>query len=172
MTGIRDEAFYDALPKLRYGATALIRNQLDELLLVRDRGAVGWSLPGGHAAGVETPVECCERKIEEELGLELHVGCLLVVHLMPALPPKPPGFQFAFDCGRISNAQAEERIRLPYKLEGWVFATQQESLQLLSPLLGRRVTKAYEIWRAHDEGRAAPVGELWERHWVPRSPGI
>jgi 8-oxo-dGTP diphosphatase len=163
VTGVRDEAFYDALPKIRYGATALIRNQRGELLLVRDRGAVKFSLPGGHAAADESPVECCQRKIEQELGLSIPVGPLHVVHLMRAYPPKPPGFQFAFDCGTVTDDVAEASIRLPDELEGWCFATLQESLQHLSPMLGRRVVKAFEVWRAQDGGRPATVGEIWDR---------
>lgn len=53
----------------------------DKLLVVKNsRGSEYYALPGGHLDPGESPVECIERELEEELGIRGKVGRLLYVY--------------------------------------------------------------------------------------------
>lgn len=55
----------------------------DAVLLVRDRGASFWYLPGGHLEPGETLPECAAREVYEETGLRVRIGRLAYVAEWP-----------------------------------------------------------------------------------------
>jgi 8-oxo-dGTP diphosphatase len=55
----------------RRAAGALILNDRNELLMVRDRLRREWSYPGGYVGRSEAPLEACAREVHEETGLDL-----------------------------------------------------------------------------------------------------
>ncbi|HEY7063477.1 MAG TPA: NUDIX hydrolase [Chloroflexota bacterium] len=62
-------------PRYVLGALGLIWDELDRLLLVRQRYRTpGWVLPGGGVRAGETLEACLIREIAEELGWQVEVG--------------------------------------------------------------------------------------------------
>ena len=55
--------------KKRNRATALVVNDEGKLLLVKEKGAVVWSLPGGGMKKREEPLAAARRELDEETGL-------------------------------------------------------------------------------------------------------
>jgi len=100
-----DEATWYASLATMYGtAAALITSPTDEVLLVKPNYRELWSLPGGVLEDAEPPEEGCAREVLEEIGLDLAMGPLLVLHwIAPAgLRPKPL-VAFIFDGGVLSD---------------------------------------------------------------------
>jgi 8-oxo-dGTP diphosphatase len=61
---------------------AVIRNDKNQILIDRRRpyGAMGglWEFPGGKVEPNETVIDCIQREIEEELGINIEVGESLI----------------------------------------------------------------------------------------------
>ncbi len=52
----------------RVSAKALIFNEEDKLLLLKETGGKGWELPGGGIEYGEDPISTIHRELEEETG--------------------------------------------------------------------------------------------------------
>ena len=85
----------------RVAAGALFCDDTGRVLLVKPTYKEGWDLPSGYVEPGETPSEGCEREINEELGLVLRVGPLLVVDWAPS-PNEGDKVLFIFE-GRLSR---------------------------------------------------------------------
>lgn len=72
-------AFIASLPTRRLAAAALIRNQHGELLAVKPNYKDGWTLPGGTVEAGEDPKTGCFREVEEEVGLQLEHGRVVLI---------------------------------------------------------------------------------------------
>ncbi len=72
-------AFIAGLPRRRLASAALIRDPAQRFLAVQPNYRDGWTLPGGTVEAGEAPVEACFREVEEETGLELSPGRLLLI---------------------------------------------------------------------------------------------
>lgn len=57
-------------PKHRLTAGALIRNQKNDVLLIKNPTR-GWELPGGHVEEGESIMEALKREIKEETGIDI-----------------------------------------------------------------------------------------------------
>ena len=55
-----------------FGVTALMPDESGRVLLVRQRYAPGWHLPGGGVERGEPPAEAIVRELKEEVGLQSH----------------------------------------------------------------------------------------------------
>lgn len=141
--------FTAALPRKRMAAAALLTDGRGRVLLVEPAYKDDWEVPGGAVEADESPRAAVVREVEEELGLRLRVGRLLVVDWVPPREGRTEGLMTVFDGGVLRPARAG-RIRLPAdELRGWAWCTEPEAAERLSPLLARRVTAAL---RARDEG--------------------
>ena len=69
--------------KKRNRATALVLNE-GRLLLVRERGAKRWSLPGGGMKKGEDPVAAAIRELDEETGLVALSATYLFLYESPS----------------------------------------------------------------------------------------
>ncbi len=67
----------------RNRATALVFND-GRLLLVRERGARHWSLPGGGMKRGEDPVAAAVRELDEETRLTVRAAAYLFLHETPS----------------------------------------------------------------------------------------
>ena len=70
---------------------AVVFNEKDEVLLVREKADGCWSLPGGWSDVGFSPKEVAEKEVKEETGLDVRVARLLAVmdmskHPHPAIP--------------------------------------------------------------------------------------
>ncbi|WP_432012693.1 NUDIX domain-containing protein [Streptomyces cucumeris] len=133
------------------GAAAIITDEVGRVLLVHptyrdDR----WLLPGGVVEAGEHPHGTCRREITEELGLDLPLAAVLVVH---SLSPRHPDLQadttcpgeirYVFDAGTLTPAQVEA-IRLPREeLSEYAFLETRDAVQRLHPVDGQIMLAAY-----------------------------
>jgi ADP-ribose pyrophosphatase YjhB (NUDIX family) len=70
-----------AVGKYIVGAVALVQDENDRLLLLRQPPGVGWGLPAGLLQRGETPAQGCLRELQEESGI-----AATEENLAPAVP--------------------------------------------------------------------------------------
>ncbi|MFC5185679.1 NUDIX domain-containing protein [Actinomadura harenae] len=136
------EQYYDSLPKHIAGAGAILHDPDGRILLVRPAYRDDtWEIPGGAMEHGEYPWETARREVQEELGLELAPGELLVVDWVPPQPDGRPALvNYLFDGGLITGAEAERRVRLAGdELFEWRLAAMDEWDGLLAEHMVRRV---------------------------------
>lgn len=134
---------YKSLPKKRMGAGALFRNAKGEILILRTTYKEFCEIPGGVVEDDESPRECCEREIKEEIGLDRKVSKLLCMDYQHAADGKTESIMFIFDGGVLSDEEIAS-IQLDSKeISEAIFAPISEARNLL-PLktLGRRAEHA------------------------------
>lgn len=73
------KAFIASLPTRRLAAGAVIRDAQGRMLCVKPNYKDGWTIPGGTVEAGEAPRPGCFREVQEEVGLNLPEGRLLVV---------------------------------------------------------------------------------------------
>jgi 8-oxo-dGTP diphosphatase len=143
--------FTASLPRKRIAAAALLRDERERVLLVEPAYKDGWEIPGGVVEADESPYAAVVREIDEELGLTLRPGRLLVTDWVPPRPDRTEGLMLVFD-GGVLTAEQTALIRLPAaELRGWAWCTADEAVALLPALLARRIAAAV---RARTEGTA------------------
>ena len=143
--------FIATLPTRRLAAGAVIRNEHGELLLVQPNYKDGWILPGGTVEAGEAPKPGCFREVEEELGLRLAPGRLLLVFHGLARGVWGDSTYYMYDAGVIAKntpvtLQTEELITYE-----WVAPEQLQ--EYVNPGFAERL---------HDCLRALRTGEVVE----------
>ncbi|MFC4068597.1 NUDIX domain-containing protein [Actinoplanes subglobosus] len=148
------------LPRKRIGAGVLLSDGRGRALICEPTYKDYWEIPGGVVEADESPHAAAAREIQEELGLSLQPGRLLVTDWVPPRPDRTEGLMLIFDGGELTPAQAAT-IRLPPdELRGWAWCTGPEAATRLSALLARRLTAAV---RARADGS---VAYLEDGHFV------
>lgn len=136
------EDFTATLPRKRMGAGALLTDDRGRLLLVEPTYKPYFEIPGGAVEADESPHTAVVRELEEELGLSVQPGPMLVVDWVPPRPDRSEGLMMVFDGGILTPAETE-RIRLPAdELRSWAWCSERQAGELLSELLARRVSAA------------------------------
>ena len=103
-TAADEVAWYATLPTMFGAAAALFTNPAGRVLLVKPNYRDHWSLPGGILEHGEPPHEGCRREVEEELGLQITPGPLLIVDWAPPDGVRPrPIVHFVFDGGELDD---------------------------------------------------------------------
>ncbi|HLU95257.1 MAG TPA: NUDIX hydrolase [Thermobifida alba] len=105
--------FFESLPRTRGAASALLRDDVGRVLLVKPTYRPGWGLPGGVIEMGESPLGACLRECAEELGFTPRLSGLVCVDWLPAQasPDRRPATVFVF-AGRLAPGQFEA-VRLP-----------------------------------------------------------
>jgi 8-oxo-dGTP pyrophosphatase MutT (NUDIX family) len=138
--------FTATLPRKRMGAGVLLSDSQGRVLLVEPTYKPDWEIPGGTVEAGESPYAAAVRELQEELGLTVSPGPLLVVDWVPPRPGRTEGLMMVF-AGGILTPEQTARIRLPAEeLRSWVWCTEQEAGERLSALLARRVAAALQAW--------------------------
>jgi 8-oxo-dGTP diphosphatase len=146
-----DRAFYDALPKKRMGAGCLFFNKHQELLLVKPTYKAGWEIPGGVVESNESPKQCCQREVAEEIGLKREIGPLLVIDYNYQNGSKTESLMFIFDGGVLQDEEIAA-IQLPAaELSEFAFFSQDALPEAMTKSLKSRVLAA---WQQRCENRA------------------
>ena len=141
--------FTATLPRKRMGAGVLLSDGDGRVLLVEPTYKDHWEIPGGAVEADESPYTAVVRELEEELGLPVQPGGLLVIDWVPPRPGRTEGLMMVFVGGVLTSDQTA-RIRLPAEeLRSWAWCTEQEATERLSGLLARRIVAAV---RARAEG--------------------
>jgi 8-oxo-dGTP pyrophosphatase MutT (NUDIX family) len=140
----RQQNFTETLPRKRMAAAVLFTDGADRVLLVEPTYKEHWELPGGCVEANESPYAAAVREVDEELGLAVTPGRLIVVDWVPPRPDHTEGVMVVFDGGSLLAERAAE-IRLPSgELSGWAWCTPSDCAERLSPLLARRVRWALD----------------------------
>jgi 8-oxo-dGTP pyrophosphatase MutT (NUDIX family) len=71
------EDFVPFVPTHSLGAGGLVQNSQGEILVIRERGATTYKLPGGHIELGETIEDAVIREVLEETGIETTFGAVL-----------------------------------------------------------------------------------------------
>nr|WP_041833620.1 NUDIX hydrolase [Actinoplanes sp. N902-109] len=123
-------------------AGALLTDEQGRVLLVEPTYKPSFEIPGGTVEAGESPRAAVVRELEEELGLPVRPGRLLVVDWVPPRPGRTEGLMMLFDGGLLTPAQTG-RIRLPpEELRSWAWCTEQQAAERLTELLARRIGAA------------------------------
>ncbi|RJS46560.1 NUDIX domain-containing protein [Nocardioides cavernaquae] len=136
----------DGLPlsaRPRVASGALFVNDVGHVLLVKPTYKDGWDIPGGYVEPGETPIEACEREIREELGLEVHVGNLLVSDWAPS-EREGDKLLFVFAGGRLSVEELDAIELQREELEFWEFHAISRFSELMPDRLARRLIAAVD----------------------------
>jgi 8-oxo-dGTP diphosphatase len=99
-----EAAWYARLPTLFAAAAVLFPNPARRVGLVEPNYRDHWSLPGGILEHGEPPHEGCRREVNEETGLDITPGRLLVVGWSGPDEVRPrPVVHFVFDGGTLPD---------------------------------------------------------------------
>jgi 8-oxo-dGTP pyrophosphatase MutT (NUDIX family) len=97
----------DRLPTKRAIAQGLLRNERGEVLLCELTYKKDWDLPGGVLDPRESPRECVEREIAEELDIDVRAMSLLAVNWLPPYRGWDDAILFLFDLGSVESAKTK-----------------------------------------------------------------
>lgn len=152
-------AFFDALPRSRGAATALLRDEAGRVLVVKPTYRSGWGLPGGVIELGESPLAACVRECVEEVGFVPELDRLACVDWQPphTSPDGRPATIFTF-AGALLPGQFA-RVRLPAEeLSDAALAEPADLAALLPAALVRRVHACLETptTRYLENGHPAP----------------
>lgn len=153
--------YLSTLPRKRMGAGVLCTDPHGRVLLVEPTYKPNWEIPGGVVEADESPYAATAREVEEELGLELTPGRLLVVDWVPPQGERTEGIMFVYDGGVLGPSEVAA-LRLPAEeLAGWAFCSPNQVRQRANRRLAGRVEAAITARAggatAYLEG-ARPVG--------------
>lgn len=146
------EEYYNALPKKRMGAGALFFNEQNQVLLVKPNYKPGWEIPGGVVEADESPRECCQREVLEEIGLQREIGPLLVVEYSHATGVKTESLMFVFDGGVLTAAEINAIKLQADELETVAFFGPNTLPDEMTDTLCNRVQAAWQQRQASSKG--------------------
>jgi 8-oxo-dGTP diphosphatase len=102
-----DKSYMESLPKKRMGAGCLFFDEQGCVMLVKPTYKPDWEIPGGVVELNESPKACCQREVQEELGLERKIGGLLVVDYNNQTDEKTESLMFIFNGGTLTLTEIE-----------------------------------------------------------------
>jgi ADP-ribose pyrophosphatase YjhB (NUDIX family) len=141
---ILDQSYLESLPRKRMGAGCLIFDEQGRLLLVKPRYKPVWEIPGGVVEHNESPQQCCQREVKEEIGLERKISRLLVVDYNSQTEAKTESLMFIFDGGSLSQPEIDS-IRLhPTEITCYNFFTLETLPTDMTSSLRNRVLAAWQ----------------------------
>jgi 8-oxo-dGTP pyrophosphatase MutT (NUDIX family) len=144
-----DKTFYQSLPTKRMGAGCLFFNDVGQVMLVQPTYKLAWEIPGGVVEHKESPRQCCQREISEELGLSRDIGHLLVVDYNSETDERTESLMFIFHGGALTSSEIET-IRLNSdELSEFRFFDADALPVEMADILRKRVLMA---WRQIEKG--------------------
>ena len=146
------QKYLETLPMKRMGSGCLVFDSRGQVLLVKPTYNLVWEIPGGVVEHNESPKQCCQREIKEEIGLALRIGRLLVVDYGSQMGPQTEALMFIFDGGVLSEHQIASIALKAGELCEFGFFTQDSLPSDLTTSLKNRIMAA---WRQKLAGRGA-----------------
>ncbi|GCD88380.1 NUDIX hydrolase [Nocardioides sp. LS1] len=130
------------LPRKRAISQMLIRDHDARVLLCQLTYKQDWDLPGGVVEVGESPQLAVVREVEEELGLQLPAGPLLVTDWLPPWGGWDDALCLVFD-GGVHDAEIEESIvKQAREIRSARFCTLDEVRERAADFTARRVEAA------------------------------
>jgi 8-oxo-dGTP pyrophosphatase MutT (NUDIX family) len=130
------------LPRKRAIAQMLIRDTEDRVLLCSLTYKQDWDLPGGVVEVNEAPHVAAAREVDEELGLDLGVGRLVLTDWLPPWSGWDDAVCLVFDGGVHPPELAERIVPQAREIREARFCTVGEVHQLCADFTARRIDSA------------------------------
>lgn len=139
------------LPRKRGIAQMLLRDLQGRVLLCQLTYKQDWDLPGGVVEVGESPRLAVGREVEEELGLEIEPGALLLTDWLPPWSGWDDAICLVFDGGVHDAAIVERIVRQEREIRSVAFLTPEEVRALATDFTARRIEAALAGDRGYTE---------------------
>lgn len=100
------EEYYRTLPRRYMGAGMLFTDSANNILLLETTYKEFYEIPGGVVESGESPREAARREIQEELGIQVDPGAMLIVDTRSQPAPKGDAIMIVYDGGIIEDPAA------------------------------------------------------------------
>lgn len=149
---IPTDEYYRGLPRRRLGAGVLITDPEGRVLLLETTYKDVHEIPGGVAEAGESPRAAAAREVQEEIGLDLALGRLLVFDHRSEPDPRGDAIMLVYEAGEITDPSSilldgaeisTYRFIEPRDLEGHV--SPKMATRLRAALSARHQNRLIEI---------------------------
>ncbi|MGB0098697.1 MAG: NUDIX hydrolase [Nocardioides sp.] len=130
------------LPRKRAISQMLIRSTDARVLLCQLTYKQDWDLPGGVVEVSESPRLAVSREVEEELGLDLPAGRLLLTDWLPPWSGWDDALCLVFDGGVQETSILDAVVRQTREIRSVEFCTPEQVLERCTDFTARRVAAA------------------------------
>jgi 8-oxo-dGTP pyrophosphatase MutT (NUDIX family) len=130
------------LPRKRAISQMLIRSTDDRLLLCQLTYKNDWDLPGGVVEVGESPQLAVAREVEEELGLRIEAGPLVLTDWLPPWGGWDDAVCLVFDGGVHDESIIDAVVRQQREIRAARFCTLDEAHELCADFTARRLVAA------------------------------
>ena len=130
------------LPRKRAISQMLVRDPAGRVLLCQLTYKRDWDLPGGVVEVNESPRLAVQREVEEELGLDIEPGDLLLTDWLPAWGGWDDAVCLVFDGGTRPPGVLDEVVKQEREIRDARFCTLEEVDELAADFTARRVRAA------------------------------
>jgi RimJ/RimL family protein N-acetyltransferase/8-oxo-dGTP pyrophosphatase MutT (NUDIX family) len=130
------------LPRKRAIAQMLVRDHAGRVLLCQLTYKEDWDLPGGVVEVHESPRLAVVREVEEELGLDIPAGRLLVTDWLPSWSGWDDALCLVFDGGVHEASLAAHVVLQPREIRSAEFCSLEQARARCADFTARRITAA------------------------------
>lgn len=130
------------LPRKRAISQMLIRTEDQQVLLCQLTYKNDWDLPGGVVEVGESPQVAVAREVEEELGLAVEAGPLVLTDWLPPWGGWDDAVCLVFDGGVHDASIVESIVRQQREIRAARFCTLEEAHELCADFTARRLVAA------------------------------
>ena len=130
------------LPRKRAIAQMLVRDTQGGVLLCRLTYKQDWDLPGGVVEVGESPQLAVSREVQEELGLTLPAGRLLLTDWLPPWSGWDDALCLVFDGGEHEGSLTDDIVRQAREIKDAEFCTPEEVRERCADFTARRIESA------------------------------
>ena len=130
------------LPRKRAISQLLLRSSDSRVLLCQLTYKQDWDLPGGVVEVGESPQVAVAREVEEELGLSVTTGRLLLTDWLPPWSGWDDALCLVFDGGVHDHSLLDSVVRQTREIRSAEFCTPEQVLERCADFTARRVAAA------------------------------
>ncbi|MFL6023086.1 MAG: NUDIX hydrolase [Marmoricola sp.] len=130
------------LPRKRAISQMLIRDDAERVLLCQLTYKKDWDLPGGVVEVGESPMLAVGREVEEELGLTIAPGGLVLTDWLPPWGGWDDAVCLVFDGGTHTPDLVDQIVRQKREIRSARFCTVEEVHELCADFTARRIISA------------------------------
>ncbi|NYG55478.1 NUDIX domain-containing protein [Nocardioides perillae] len=130
------------LPRKRAISQMLLRDHDGRVLLCQLTYKRDWDLPGGVVEVGESPQVAVAREVEEELGLQVEAGALLLTDWLPAWAGWDDALCLVFDGGVHDAAVVDDIVRQEREIRHAAFCSLDEVEERCADFTARRIRSA------------------------------
>lgn len=136
------------LPRKRAISQMLVHDPAGRVLMCRLTYKPDWDLPGGVVEVGESPRLAVAREVEEELGLVVEAGELLLTDWLPPWGGWDDALCLVFDGGEHDPAVLDEMVKQVREIRDAEFCTVEQVRERAADFTARRVEAALATLRA------------------------